>query len=39
MGKIKELIKRVKLINKLLRQIIIMALYIAIIIKIIEALF
>lgn len=38
MGKLKELVKLLKLINKLLRQIIIMALYIAVIIKIKEAL-
>lgn len=38
MQKLKELVKVAKTINKLLRQIIIMALYIAIIIKIIEAL-
>lgn len=38
MGKLKELIKWSKLINKLLRQLIIMVLYITVIIKIIEAL-
>lgn len=38
MGKLKELVKVAKMINKLLRELIIMVLYIAVIIKIIEAL-
>lgn len=38
MGKLKELVKVAKLINKLLRELIIMVLYIAMIIKIVEAL-
>ena len=38
MDKLKELVKVAKTINKLLKEIIIMVLYIAMIIKIIEAL-
>lgn len=39
MDNLKELVKWSKLINKLLKEIIIMVLYIAMIIKIVEALF
>lgn len=39
MDKLKELVKVSKLVNKLLRELIIMVLYIAMITKIIEALF
>lgn len=39
MNKLKELVKVAKLINKLLKELIIMVLYITMIIKIIEALF
>ena len=39
MSKLKELVKWSKLINKLLKELIIIVMYVAIIIKIIEALF